>query len=83
MTDFEIENKMLITELQALLAKYNASIDFSVGSGSDTHGLYDEKVTITRRVTPNTFKEVDVLCVAGWGINAYEIAQEMSEGDDA
>ena len=33
-------------ELKDLLKKYNASIGFSCGDCSDTHGLYDEKMII-------------------------------------
>lgn len=33
-------------ELKELLIKYNATIEFSVGEGSDTHGLYGEKIEV-------------------------------------
>ncbi len=35
-----------VLELQELLKKHNASIGFSCGEHSDTHGLYDEKLLI-------------------------------------
>jgi hypothetical protein len=70
MTD---EDKQFLVELQALLSKYNADISFSVGSCSDTHGLYDEKMVISRRLDPKSFKEVDILEVSGWSINAYDL----------
>ncbi len=34
-------------ELRELLVKYNATIGFSVGESSDTHGLYGEKIEVT------------------------------------
>lgn len=37
---------MFKQELKQLLKKYNASIGFSCGGGSDTDGLYDEKIVI-------------------------------------
>jgi hypothetical protein len=73
MTTLEIENKEFLAELQDLLVRYNADITFSVGSGSDTHGLYDTKMVISRRLDPKSFKEVDILEVDGWSINAYEL----------
>ena len=33
-------------ELKQLLKKYRASIGFDCGSGSDTHGLYDDHMYI-------------------------------------
>lgn len=36
-----------LKELKELLAKHNASIEFSVGEGSDTYGLHGEKMTAT------------------------------------
>ena len=70
MTDVEIQQ--FRAELKALLSKYNASINFSVGSCSDTHGLYDEKIVISHTV-PETFKDIDILEVDGWGISAGDI----------
>lgn len=69
MTDVEIQQ--FRAELKALLSKYNASINFSVGS-CDTHGLYDEKMVISHTV-PGTFKDIDILEVNGWGISAGDI----------
>ena len=59
-------------ELKALLTKYHVSINFSVGSCSDTHGLYDEKMEISYRV-PGTFKDINILEIDGWGISAGDI----------
>lgn len=71
-----MDNKIKIEflqELADLLKKYNADISFSVSSGSDTHGLYDTKMVISTRPNPKSFKEIDILEVDGWTINAYEI----------
>ncbi len=35
-----------LTELRTLLAKHRASIGWTCGEGSDTHGLHDERMTI-------------------------------------
>lgn len=70
MTDTEIQQ--FRTELKALLAKYNASINFSVGSCSDTHGLYEEKMVVSHTI-PGTFKDIDLIEVYGWGICAGDI----------
>jgi len=37
------KSKEFKEELKTLLLKYNASIDFYVGDGSNIHGLFDEK----------------------------------------
>ena len=67
-----IEIQQFRAELKDLLTKYNASICFSVGSCSDTHGLYDEKMVVCHTV-PGTFKDIDLLEVDGWGISAGDI----------
>ena len=74
-----VNTDQFLTELRDLLVKYNASINFSVGSCSDTHGLYDEKMVISVRPDPAKFKEVDILEVNGWGISAYDINMELSK----
>lgn len=53
-------------ELKALLLKYNASIDFSVGEGSDTYGLYDESITLS-------IEDTEVYSISGYGISAYDL----------
>jgi hypothetical protein len=70
MTDIEIQS--FRAELKALLEKYNASINFSVGSCSDTHGLYDEQMIICHTI-PGTYKDIDLVVVDGWGISAYDL----------
>ena len=71
MTNMEIQK--FRSELKDLLVKYNASINFSVGSCSDTHGLYDEKMVVSIRPDPKSFKEIDIIEVPGWGISAGDI----------
>lgn len=57
------------TELLTLLVKYNASIDWVCGPCSDTHGIYDEQMTVTDN------KGNELLCIDGGTISAYEIKQ--------
>jgi len=56
-------------ELLALLTKYNASIDWGCASCSDTHGIYDEHMTVTDN------KGNELLRVDCGTISAYEIKQ--------
>lgn len=35
-----------LQKLQLLLAEYNASISWSCGEGSDTHGIYGDVITV-------------------------------------
>lgn len=74
MTKLEIQ--LFRAELKALLEKYNASINFSVGSCSDTHGLYDEKMVISHRPDAGSFKEIDIIEINGWCISPYELKDE-------
>ena len=71
MTNMEIQS--FRAELKALLEKYNAYINFSVGPGSDTYGLYEEKMVISHRPDPKSFREVDIIEIDGWGISAYDL----------
>lgn len=68
MTEEEI-NVQLILELRELLKKYNACISFSVGSCSDTHGLYDEKMVVSRQPDPAKWEEIDVIHVDGYSLD--------------
>lgn len=40
------KQKEFLDKLQNLLAEYNASIGWTCGFGSDTHGIYDDVVYI-------------------------------------
>ena len=41
------QKRTFLSELKALLTKYDVSIGWELGDGSDTHGIYDEKVVIS------------------------------------
>lgn len=62
-----------LRELKALMKKYDVSIGFSVGSCSDTHGLYDEMLVIDHRIKEGSFKEETWLTVDGWWMNSTDI----------
>lgn len=66
-----------LKELKALLEKYDVSIGFSIGEGSDTHGLYDERITINHRIKKDSFIEEEWLSVDGYDIFASDV--EVSE----
>ena len=67
--------KEFLKELKTLMEKYDVSIDFSVGFGSDTHGLYDEKMCINHRISKKSFKEETWLEVNGWNIQSSDIEE--------
>lgn len=60
-------NQQFIDELDALLKKYNASIDRGCHQSSDLHGVYDECMTVTNR------KGETLLRIDGGCISSYEI----------
>jgi hypothetical protein len=62
-----------LQELKDLMTKYNVSIGFSVGSCSDTHGLYDEKILIDHRPDPKSWEEETWLSVPGWWLTKEDI----------
>lgn len=62
-------NQQFIEELDSLLTKYNASIDWGCSECSDTHGIYDERMTVTNR------KGETLLHLDGGTISSYEIKQ--------
>lgn len=53
-------------ELKDLLSKYNATISFTCGGSSDTHGLYDDHLII--EIGQETVFESD-----GWYISSNSI----------
>lgn len=60
-------------ELQALLTKYNATIDWGCSPCSDTHGIYDECMEVTDD------KGNSLLRIDGGSISAYDIKLACSE----
>ena len=58
--------KEFLSELKALLKKYDVTIGFSVSECSDTYGLNDEKMIIYH-------KDKNWLEVYGWGIDHTDI----------
>lgn len=71
MTEQEI--KEFRAELKALLEKYRVSINFSVSDCSDTYGLSGEKMVISHRPDAKSFREVDIIEIRGWVIDAFEL----------
>lgn len=69
----EQEIKQFRAELKALLEKYRVSISFSVSECSDTYGLSGEKMVISHRPDPKSFREVDIVEIRGWVIDAFEL----------
>ena len=50
-------------ELKALLEKYNVTIMWTCGDGSDTHGIYDENMVIQDNETNDNLLEIDGSCI--------------------
>jgi len=65
-----------LAELKKLLQEHNVTIGFDVSPCSDTHGLYDEKIVITKH---EGFNEKTWLEVSGWGIDASDILGDNHE----
>jgi hypothetical protein len=65
--------EQFLKELKDLMEKYNVTIGFSVGSCSDTHGLYDEKIVIDHRVSKDNWKEETWLETPGWWLTPGDI----------
>jgi len=53
-------------ELKELLEKYDAYIYFSVGEGSDSQGLYDEKMCIS-------LEGKEVITVSGYSLDSSDL----------
>jgi hypothetical protein len=53
-------------ELREVLEKYNATIEFACGQGSDTHGLYSEEMLVC-------FNKKDYSLSKGWVIYAEDL----------
>lgn len=60
-------------ELAALLEKYNATIGFSCGEGSDTFGLYDEKMVVDFYSRERGQKTKTHILAYGWGIDRHDL----------
>lgn len=58
----------LRNELKALLEKYDVSIVFSVGEGSDLHGVYDERIELVENGTDEVLIKMD-----GYGLSALDL----------
>lgn len=64
-----LNNNEFIDELDALLKKYNAAIEWGCAQCSDTHGIYDERMTVSNS------KGETLLHIEGGCISSYEIKQ--------
>jgi len=61
-----MENKkQFLKELKELLEYYEVSISFKVGEGSDTYGLYGERMVIEDK------NEKEIFSYNGWGIDQH------------
>jgi hypothetical protein len=63
----------LKSELKALLKRHNASIEFDCGEGSDTYGIYDERIVVTVRPDPKRFEEKEIFSVNGVAMSYKDI----------
>ena len=73
------QQKAFLTELASLLNKYNAEIGFTCSECSDTHGLYDDHLTINIRLDNRDI--LNIFNSDGWGIDAKDIlsSQELKK----
>lgn len=67
------KRKEFLTKLANLLDEYNADIEFTCSEGSDTSGLYDDRIIISERKTEkvilDTFNE--------WYLSSNVIKENM------
>ena len=56
-----------VAEIAAILKKYDACIGAGVGDASDTHGIYDEHISIAVRDMPNRWAFTERRW-SGWSI---------------
>lgn len=61
-------------ELATLLSKYNATIEFNFGAGSDLHGVYDEQIAVSFK---EDRKEITETLSAGYCCSAYDILLDL------
>lgn len=62
-----LNNNDFINELDTLLKKYNAAIEWGCSQCSDMYGIYDERMTVTNG------KGETLLHIDGGCISSYEI----------
>lgn len=48
------DKKEFLTKLANLLDEYNVDIEFTCSEGSDTYGLYDDRIIVSERKTEDT-----------------------------
>lgn len=70
------EHKQFLIELKELLEKYNASINWTCGDGSDTYGIYDDKMYVDFRLDKGGYEEIDIC--NSWGFNARDLIDLLS-----
>lgn len=69
----ESTRKQMLSELKALLEKYNFDIGFTCSECSDTHGLSDDHLIITDNATNER-----VVDFGGWWITSGSIDDALS-----
>lgn len=66
-----------LTKLQELLEEYGASISFTCGPCSDTHGLYDERMVIemVKSQARSPWDTEEIFYAWGWGISTGDLKE--------
>lgn len=67
------KQKSFQEELKSLLEKYSATISWTCGECSDTHGIYDEKMIIY-----SDNPDMNLLVVEGSYISASEVNHSLN-----
>lgn len=62
-----------LTKLANLLDEYNADIEFTCDSSSDTYGLYNERIIISERKNDNVILDIH----NEWYLNSNVIKENM------
>jgi hypothetical protein len=69
-----INRDEFLQDFRELLEKHKVYIAFSVGQGSDCHGLYDERLLVINENTNETVFETD-----GWTLSNTDIKLDQYE----
>jgi len=67
------KGEQFLQELGLLMKKYNATIAFEVGDGSDTYGLYDEKMVCS-------VEDEDITITRSWCFDTSDLIKEDKDG---
>lgn len=69
--------RALLQDLNDVLSKHDAAIEFGLDDCSDTHGIHGERMLIMQKQPGTSCTYDTVATITGWSIEKFDLDQHM------